>query len=110
MAISGSGILSLALGDPEGLLALAFFLAGATKFDPREGRRIGFFAKTGVGQWLASAAAAGLLACTVAGVILAHFFLLQEPSRVDFLPLLFLLILMAMTWKRRTLSIAWQRK
>jgi putative oxidoreductase len=129
MTISGARVLNLTLWALQGLTALAFLFFGATKFDPRETFWVTLFAKIGMGQWFryftgtleivcavllvipkTAAIGAALLACTMVGAILAHFFVLHEPLIVNFFPGSLLLILIAVIWKRGAISLAWQRK
>lgn len=129
MTISGARVLNLTLWGLQGLLALAFLFFGATKFDPHQAFWIDLFAKIGLGQWFryftgvsevicavllmiprTSAVGAALLACTMVGAILAHFFVLHEPAIVNFLPVAFLLILIVVMWRRRGVSVARQRR
>jgi putative oxidoreductase len=129
MSISGARVLNLTLWVLQGALVLAFLFFGATKFDPHQMFWIDLFAKVGWGQWFryftgalemvcavllmipkTSTIGAALLAGTMIGAMLAHFFVLHEPAIVNFLPAAFLLILIVVMWKRRTVSLAWRRK
>ena len=103
----------------QGLLALVFLYSGASKFSPHGIFWIELFAKVGIGQWFryftgglevicavllliprSSRIAAALLACTMAGAILTHLFILRDGYAAVF-PGLPLLILIAVAWRRR---------
>jgi putative oxidoreductase len=111
-------VLSLTLWVLQGLLALAFLYFGAGKFR-HEPFWIELFAKIGLGQWFryftggleiicavllliprTAAIAAALLACTMAGAVLSHLFLLRDGYAAVF-PGFPLLILLVVAWKRR---------
>jgi uncharacterized membrane protein YphA (DoxX/SURF4 family) len=100
-------------------LALVFLYFGANKLSPHGIFWIELFAKIGIGQWFryftgslevicavllliprTSAIAAALLACTMAGAILTHIFTLRDGYAAVF-PAFFLLILIAVAWRRR---------
>jgi putative oxidoreductase len=102
-------VFNLTLWLLQGLLALVFLFSGASKFNPHE-----------IGQWFryftgglevicavlllipkTSAIAAALLACTMAGAILTHLFVLRDGYAAVF-PGLPLLILIAVAWSRRS--------
>jgi putative oxidoreductase len=112
-------VLNLTLWVLQCLLALVFLYSGASKFSPHGIFWIELFAKIGIGQWFryftgspevicavlllitrTSAIAAALLACTMAGAILTHIFTLRDGYAAVF-PAFFLLILMAVAWRRR---------
>jgi putative oxidoreductase len=112
-------VLNLTLWVLQGLLALAFLYFGASKFSPHGVFWVELFAKIGMGQWFryftgsvevvcavlllipgTSAIAAALLACTMAGAILTHLFILRDGYAAVF-PGFPLLILIAVAWKRR---------
>jgi putative oxidoreductase len=113
-------VFNLALWLLQGLLALIFLYSGASKFSPHGIFWIELFAKVGIGQWFryftgglevtcavllliprSSAIAAALLACTMAGAILTHLFILRDGYAAIF-PGLPLLILIAVAWSRRS--------
>jgi putative oxidoreductase len=97
-----------------------FLYSGASKFSPHGMFWIELFANIGIGQWFryftgglevicavllllpkTSAIAAALLACTVAGAILTHLFVLRDGYAAIF-PGLPLLILIAVAWRRHS--------
>jgi putative oxidoreductase len=111
-------VLSLTLWVLQGFLAVAFLYLGAGKFG-HEPFWIELFARIGLGQWFryftgglevicgvllliprTAAIAAALLACTMAGAILTHLFLLRDGYAAVF-PGFPLLILLVVAWKRR---------
>jgi putative oxidoreductase len=111
-------VLNLTLWTLQGLLALVFLYSGASKFNPHGMFWIELFAKIGIGQWFryftgglevicavlllipkASAIAAALLVCTMAGAILTHLFILRD-GYAAILPGFPLLILIAVAWSR----------
>jgi putative oxidoreductase len=113
-------VFNLTLWVLQGLLALLFLYSGASKFDPHGMFWIELFAKIGMGQWFryftgglevicavllliprSSAIAAGLLACTMAGAILTHLFVLRDGYAAIF-PALPLLILIVVAGRRRS--------
>jgi putative oxidoreductase len=113
-------VFNLTLWLLQGLLALVFLFSGASKFNPHEIFWMELFAKIGIGQWFryftgglevicavlllipkTSAIAAALLACTMAGAILTHLFVLRDGYAAVF-PGLPLLILIAVAWSRRS--------
>jgi len=112
-------VLNLTLWVLQGLLALVFLYSGASKFSSHGIFWIELFAKIRIGQWFryftgglevicavllliprTSAIAAALLACTMAGAILTHLFILRD-GHAAVLPGLPLVILIAVAWKRR---------
>jgi len=112
-------VLNLTLWVLQGLLALVFLCSGASKFSSHGIFWIELFAKIRIGQWFryftgglevicaallliprTSAIAAALLACTMAGAILTHLFILRD-GHAAVLPGLPLVILIAVAWKRR---------
>ena len=119
MKVSWDRVLNLTLWVLQGFLALVFLYLGASKFSPHVNVWMELFAKIGIGQWFryfagslevicavllliprTSAIAAVLLACTMAGAILAHLFILRDGYAAMF-PGFPLLILVAVAWKRR---------
>jgi putative oxidoreductase len=119
-------VLNLTLWALQGLLALVFLFSGASKFNPHEIFWMGLFANIGIGQWFryftgglevtcavllliprSSAIAAALLACTMAGAILTHLFILRDGYAAIF-PGLPLLILIAIVWSRRSSLSRWK--
>jgi putative oxidoreductase len=103
----------------QGLLALVFLYFGASKFSRNGMFWVELFAKIGIGQWFryftgtlevicavllliprTSAIAAALLACTMAGAILAHLLVLRDGYAAFFAGFC-LLILIAVACKRR---------
>jgi putative oxidoreductase len=112
-------ILNLTLWVLQGVLAVVFLYSGASKFSPHGIFWIELFARIGIGQWFryftgsleiicavllliprTSAIAAALLAGTMAAAILTHLILLHDGYAAAF-PGFFLLILIAVAWKRR---------
>jgi putative oxidoreductase len=110
---------NLTLWVLQAFLAAAFLLFGASKFSGHVVFWVQLFARIGIGQWFryftgglevicavllliprTSAVAAALLACTMAGAVFVHVFILGDGSAWVFsgLPLL---ILVAIAWKRR---------
>ena len=98
-----------------------FLYSGATKFSPHGIFWIELFAKIGIGQWFryftgslevicaillliprTSAIAAALLACTMAGAVLTHLFILGDGYAAMF-PGFPLLILIAVACKHSVL-------
>lgn len=119
MKVAWDRVLNLTLWVLQALLALAFLYFGATKFNPHEIFWVELFAKIGIGQWFryftgglevicaaalliprASAIGAALLACTMAGAMLTHLFILRD-GYAAMLPGFPLLILIPIAWKRR---------
>lgn len=119
MKVVWDRVLNLTLWVLQGLLALVFLYFGASKFSPHGVFWVELFAKIGMGQWFryftgslevvcavlllipgTSAIAAALLACTMAGAILTHLFILRDGYAAVF-PGFPLLILIAVAWKRR---------
>jgi putative oxidoreductase len=113
-------VVNLTLWVLQGLLALVFLFSGMSKFSSRGIFWAELFAKIGMGQWFryftgsleivcavlllipgTSAIAAGLLACTMAGAILTHLFVLRDGYAAVF-PGFPLAILIAVAWKRRS--------
>jgi putative oxidoreductase len=113
-------VLNLTLWVLQGLLALLFLYSGASKFSSHGIYWIELFAKVGIGQWFryftgglevtcavllliprSSTIAAAFLACTMAGAILTHLFILRDGYAAIF-PGLPLLILIAVAWRRRS--------
>jgi len=113
-------VLNLTLWVLRCLLALMFLYSGASKFNPHGKFWIELFANIGMGQWFryftgglevicavlllipkTSAIAAALLACTMAGAILTHLFILRDGYAAIF-PGLPLLILIVVAWRRRS--------
>ncbi len=111
-------ILNLTLWVLQCLLALLFLYSGASKFSPHGMFWIELFTKIGIGDWFryftggvevicavallvptTSAIAAALLACTMAGAVLAHLLILRDGYAAVF-PGFPLLILIAVVWKR----------
>ena len=118
MKVAWDRVLSLTLWVLQGFLAVAFLYLGAGKFR-HEPFWIELFAKIGLGQWFryftgglevicavllliprTASIAAALLACTMAGAILTHLFLLRDGYAAVF-PGFPLLILLVVAWKRR---------
>jgi putative oxidoreductase len=112
-------VLNLTLWVLRVFLALVFLYSGASKFNPHEMFWIELFTNIGIGQWFryftgglevicavlllipkTSAIAAALLACTMAGAILTHLFVLRDGYAAIF-PGLPLMILIAVAWRRR---------
>ena len=119
MKVAWDRVFDLTLWLLQGLLALVFLYSGASKFSPHGIFWIELFAKVGIGQWFryftgglevicavllliprSSRIAAALLACTMAGAILTHLFILRDGYAAVF-PGLPLLILIAVAWRRR---------
>ena len=119
MKVAWDRVLNLTLWVLQGLLALVFLYSGASKFSSHGIFWIELFAKIRIGQWFryftgglevicavllliprTSAIAAALLACTMAGAILTHLFILRD-GHAAVLPGLPLVILIAVAWKRR---------
>lgn len=119
MKVAWDRVLNLTLWILQSLLALMFLYSGASKFSPHGIFWIELFAKVGIGQWFryftgglevicavllliprSSRIAAALLACTMAGAILTHLFILRDGYAAVF-PGLPLLILIAVAWRRR---------
>ena len=119
MKVAWDRVLNLTLWALQVFLALMFLYSGASKFSPHDIFWIELFAKIGMGQWFryftgglelicavlllipgSSAIAAALLACTMAGAILAHLFILRDGYAAIF-PALPLMLLVAIAWKRR---------
>ena len=122
MKLAWDRILNLTLWVLRVFLALMFLYSGASKFNPHGIFWIELFAKIGIGQWFryftgglevtcavlllipkSSAIAAALLACTMAGAILTHLFILRDGHAAVF-PGLPLMILIAVAWRRRLAS------
>lgn len=122
MKVSWDCVWNLTLWVLQGLLALLFLYSGASKFSPHELYWTELFAKIGFGQWFCyftgglevicavlllipktSAVAAALLACTMIGAVLTHFFILRD-GYATLLPGFPLLLLVAIAWKRRSLA------
>ena len=120
MKLAWDRILNLTLWVLRVFLALMFLYSGASKFNPHGIFWIELFAKIGIGQWFryftgglevicavlllipgSSAIAAALLACTMAGAILTHLFVLRDGYATIF-PGLSLLILIAVARRRRS--------
>ena len=120
MKVAWDRVLNLTLWALQVFLALMFLYSGASKFSPHDIFWIELFAKIGMGQWFryftgglevicavlllipeSSTIAAALLACTMAGAILAHLFVLRDGYAAIF-PGLPLLILIAVVWRRRS--------
>jgi putative oxidoreductase len=112
-------VVNLTLWVLQGILALVFLYSGASKFSSRGIFWIELFARIGMGQRFryftgslevvcavlllipgTSAIAAAFLACTMAGAILTHLFILRDGYAAVF-PGFPLLILIAIAWKRR---------
>jgi putative oxidoreductase len=113
-------ILNLTLWVLRVFLALMFLYSGASKFNPHGIFWRELFANIGIGQWFryftgalevicavllliprSSTIAAALLACTMAGAILTHLFILRDGYAAIF-PGLPLMILIAVVWRRRS--------
>ena len=120
MKVAWDRVLNLTLWALQVFLALMFLYSGASKFSPHDIFWIELFAKIGMGQWFryftgglevicavlllipgSSAIAAALLACTMAGAILTHLFILRDGYAAIF-PGLPLMILIAVAWRRRS--------
>ena len=120
--VASGRVLNLTLWILQGFLAVVFIYSGASKLSPHGMFWIELFARIGIGQWFryfagglevicavllliprTSAIAAALLACTMAGAILVHLFILRDGYAAVF-PGLPLLILVAVAWKRRLAS------
>jgi putative oxidoreductase len=116
--IAWDRVLNLTLWVLQGFLALMFLCLGASKFSAHVVFWIELFARIGIGQWFryftgslevicavllliprTSGVAAALLACTMAGAILTHLFILRDGYAAMF-PGFPLLILVAVAWKR----------
>lgn len=112
-------VLNLTLWALQGLTALVFLFFGASKFARHQAYWVQLFATIGIGQWFryftgalevvcsillviprTSAIAAILLACTMAGAILTHSFVLHEPPIVNFGPVALMLVLALVAWRR----------
>ncbi len=119
MKVAWDRVSNLTLWVLQALLAFVFLYLGVNKFSPHEVFWIDLFAKIGLGQWFryftggleiicaillliprSSAIAAALLACTMAGAVLTHLFILRDGCAAVF-PGFPLLILLAIAWKRR---------
>ena len=122
MKVAWDRVLNLTLWVLQGLLAPVFLYFGVSKFSLHGIFWIELFAKIGMGQWFryftgslevvcavllliprTSAIAAALLACTMAGAILTHLFILRDGYGAVF-PGFPLLILIAIAWRRRLAS------
>ena len=120
MKVAWDRVLNLTLWALQVFLALTFLCSGASKFNPHSIFWIELFAKIGMGQRFryftgglelicavlllipgSSAIAAALLACTMAGAILTHLFILRDGYAAIF-PGLPLMILIAVVWRRRS--------
>lgn len=118
MKVAWNRISNLTLWTLQGLLAVLFLVSGIGKLSPHGVFWIELFAKIGIGQWFryftgalevicavllliprTLAIAAVLLACTMAGAILAHLFILRDGYAAVF-PGLPLLILIVVAWRR----------
>jgi putative oxidoreductase len=116
--IAWGGVLNLTLWILQGILALAFLYFGAGKVGGHEAFWIELFDKIGIGQWFryftgaiemvcavllliprTAGIAAALLACTMAGAVLTHLFILRDGYACIF-PALPLLIFTGIAWKR----------
>lgn len=118
MKVALGQILNLTLWVLQGVLALLFLYVGVSKLRPHEIFWIELFARIGIGQWVryftggleivcavllliprTSVVAAALLACTMAGAIIAHLCILRDGYAAVF-PGVPLVILLAVAWKR----------
>jgi putative oxidoreductase len=121
-------VVNLTLWVLQGLLALVFLYIGAIKFNLNGIFWIELFAKIGIGQWFryftgalevicavllliprTSVIAATVLACTMAGAILTHLFILRD-GYAAFFPGFCLLILIAVACKRRLTRVDHERR
>ena len=118
MKIAWDRVLNLTLWVLQVFMALVFLCFGVSKFNPHEIFWKTMFARIGIGQWFRyltggleiicamilliprnSAIAAALLACTMAGAVLTHLFILRD-GYAAMLPGLPLLLLIAVAWRR----------
>ncbi|HLY60903.1 MAG TPA: DoxX family protein [Terriglobia bacterium] len=101
----------------QGAMAVMFLVFGVTKFDPHVIFWTELFTKIGIGQWFrlftgglevigaamiiprTAGIAAALLACTMAGAVSIHLFMLRD-GYAAFFPGLPLLMLVIVGWKR----------
>jgi putative oxidoreductase len=116
--VAWNRISNLTLWVLQGLLAVLFLGSGAGKLSPHGVFWIELFARIGIGQWFryftgglevicavllliprTSAIASALLACTMAGAILAHLLILRDGYAAVF-PGFPLLILIVIAWRR----------
>lgn len=104
----------------RGSIALAFLLFGRDKFNSAPGSQwVTFFAQVGLGQWFriftgvvevlgavlvlipwTVSAGLALLACTMAGAVLVHIFVMHHPFN-GVIPLIFLIGLVVFARNRR---------
>jgi putative oxidoreductase len=120
VTVAWDRVWNLTLWVLQAFLAALFLLSGATKFSVHVVYWVELFARIGIGQWFryftgglevvcavllliprTSAIAAGLLACTMAGAILIHLFILRD-GYAWFFPGFPLLVLLAVAWTRRS--------
>lgn len=120
VTVAWDRVWNLTLWVLQAFLAALFLVFGATKFSVHFVYWVELFARIGVGQWFryftgglevacavllliprTSTVAAGLLACTMAGAMLTHLFLLRD-GYAWFFPGFSLLILLAVAWTRRS--------
>lgn len=125
MKVAWDRILSLTLWVLQGFMAVMFLVFGVTKFSPRVIYWTDLFARIGIGQWFrfftgglevicaillmvprTAGTAAVFLACTMAGAVVIHIFMLRDGYAVVF-PGLPMLILIAVAWKRGLASAQW---
>lgn len=118
MRVAWDRILSLTLWVLQGFMAVMFLVFGVTKFSPHVIFWTELFAKIGIGQWFrfftgglevicavllmvprTAGTAAVFLACTMAGAVFIHIFMLRDGYAVVF-PGLPMLILIGVAWKR----------
>jgi putative oxidoreductase len=97
MEIAWNRVWNLLLWVLRGVLSLTFLFFGATKLDPHATSWVEMFSRIGIGQWFryftgalevlcavllliprTAAASAALLACTMAGAVLTHLFILRD--------------------------------
>ena len=131
MTIAWERVWNLTLWILQVFLAALFLLSGATKFSAHFVYWVELFAKLGIGQWFrhfigglevvcavllliprTSAIAAALLACTMAGAMRTHLFILRDGYAWVFpgFPLLVLLLIAGTrghsAWPRSRNSVA----
>src|SRR5215472_9817254 len=102
------------------LMAALFLLVGTNKFGPNNGMWVQIFAAIGFGQWFriftggleiacavllliprTSAIAAALLSCTMVAAFFVRVFVLRGPATDDITPLVYLVLLLVIVWRRR---------
>jgi len=118
MPVEWPRIWNLTLWTLQLILAAMFAYFGATKFDPHQKFWVHMFAQIGIGQWFrclvggleivcaalllvpkASAGAAAVLACTMAGAAFVHLVIIGDGYAAIF-PAFPMLLLLVIAWKR----------